>query len=228
MIEMLFVLFRITMSAATYDHAVYTALPSLRDARNIFIAHGADNAINGELKDLLVKHELTDKFGLALLHSHAEIHPYERLTHFGNSAIPISVEETPPSTLCPCTWKVTNNGLLPIEFYFSASNTRSALTNETELAFVEELCKAIIRLKLEDLIGFSLLANENSGGHHSGVEISEGRCNITLPCAAFKDVEGDDFVDALWIFSPVGHKKCKKACKIRPGGHAKVHQTTKK
>ena len=86
---------------------------------------------------------------------------------------------------------------------------------------------ALIDLRMEDLIGFSLLTNENLGGHLSGVEISEGS-NITLPSAAFQEVGGDDFIDALWIFNPIGHKKCKKTCKTRPEGHRSVHQTTKK
>jgi len=111
---MVFVLLRITKSATAYDHAAYAALPSLGDARNMFISHGADNAVNGELKDILVKRGLTDKFGLALLHSHAEIQSHERLAHLGDSAIPISMKET-PSTLFPCTWKVTNGRLLPFD-----------------------------------------------------------------------------------------------------------------
>lgn len=216
------------MSAAVYDHAAYAALPGLGDASDTFIARGAENAINGELKDILVKHGLTDKFGLALLHSHAEIEPHERLAHFGNSAIPVSIKDTPPSTLFPCTWRITDTGLLPLEFYFSASGPQPGVSNQAELAFVEEIRKAIIDLKMEDLIGFSLLANENSGGHLSGVEITEGRCNITLPNAALQEIGGDDFTDALWIFTPVGHRKCKKACKKRPEGHRSVHQTTKK
>ena len=166
---MVFVLLRITKSATVYDHAAYAALPSLGDVRNLFISCGTDNTVNGKLKDILVKHGLTDKFGLALLDSHAKIQSHECLAHFGNSAIPISIKETPPSTLFPCTWKVTNSGVLPFEFYFSAFNAQPALVNQTELVFVEQIFKVVIDMRMEDLIRFSLLANKNSGGHLSDV-----------------------------------------------------------
>ena len=65
------------------------------------------------------------------------------------------------------------------------------------------------------------------GGHLSGVEVSEGRCNITLPPEAFQEqVEGEGWADALWILTPIGHKKCKKTCKIHLKGHRSIHQTT--
>lgn len=215
------------MATAVYDHTAYAALSSLENASDTFIARGAEKAIDGQLKDVLVKHGLTAKYGLSLLHSHAEILPHERLAHFGNSAIPVSIKEIPPTSLLPCTWKVSNDGLLPLEFYFSPSNP-PALMEPNELAFVEDITMAIFDLGLEDLIGLSLLASESTGGHLSGIEITEGRCNITLPHSTFGNVEGNDIIDALWIFNPIGHKQCKKACKKRGNEHKLVHQMTGK
>ena len=115
------------IAIAPYEHSAYESLPSLGDANDSFKARNAHTAIYGELKDVLVKHGVTDQFGLALLHSHAGLLPHERLVHFGNSAVPVSVNETPPSMLFPCTWTFGRDAIFPLEFYFSAGNSLPAL-----------------------------------------------------------------------------------------------------
>ncbi len=116
-------------------------------------------------------------------------------------------------------WHFTNHGLALYEF--AATTVGATLDSPSMQAFLHEFAAVLKKWNLTNILGIYSI-EESSVDEPQTMEVTEGRCNITLDMDLHPH-EGTT-IDAMWQFyteTGKGPGQCKNACKGVP--HVKRH-----
>ncbi|KAL8983334.1 MAG: hypothetical protein Q9205_002398 [Flavoplaca limonia] len=204
-----------------YSTEHYNTLPELGVAKDQFDAADVNGILYTEIRGAFVKHHVERTVGLTLLHNHFLLEPSQKLVTFKKTvALPCDPDEVIDLPHVHATaWRFTDHGIAPYEF--AATTVGTTLDSPSMQAFLQEFAAVLKKWNLTNVLGIYSIKESSVDGPQT-MEITEGRCNITLDMDLHPH-EGTT-IDAMWQFytgTGKGPGRCKNACKGVP--HVKRH-----
>ncbi len=212
-------------SFVPYQADRFSSLSNLRDSRHAFLEHDGERAVSLAL-DLIEKHNLTQKYGISLLHRHFDIGRDEVLVDVNGTttawkayqsdlAMEDSRFERYGGFVAPHSWMVVGSGhIMPYEFRFYNNNAEQpdVPSLSVEPSFVDEFSAILREQGLDQVLGLCSFDREP---RVRLVEVTEGEANITFPLPAGKDFSDiDQSIPATWGHwgGPDGGKQILRGC----------------
>ncbi|KAI0777290.1 hypothetical protein BD413DRAFT_609676 [Trametes elegans] len=217
------------LHSVAYTPERHNSLISADEAAEQFAKAGGRAVVDGPLKELFHRHNVAEQFAIRLLHRHFDVRDGEQVVHHGNVAFPWNVPQLPASVqgaVVPSSFVATAAGeVFPYEFAFAPGGATATATTDELLRvhenFVREFAAVLGQTGLLDVLSLAVLAHFTGG---SGMEITEGRANVTVPLEVSDALEGEGAIETVWTFDPQrpdAPGKCKQRCKGSP--HRPVH-----
>lgn len=207
-----------------YDVGAFNKLPSLNEAHSQFMAMDGFKVLEGFLHSLFLRYQMTEKFGMTLLHSHFVLNDHEILVEANGTSTPWDLRGADSTStgfakydgaIKPSSWMVTDDHLRAFEFYFDRNTGTSGI--DPSASFVEELSTILRANKLSNALGLYQIADNSTGQ----IEVTEGRANVTFPfdrVAQSDIINSDKYIQTSWQFpststgKPLARNWCAKVC----------------
>jgi hypothetical protein len=203
-------------------HEGFNTLPLLEPAHNMFVDRNAEKYLNGPIRDVFLKHNMQDRYGVSLLHRHFSMDSDERLVEYGAISTPWTLYETDDHEIeamggyiVPQNYRLNDNDeLCPFEFemQYDRPSGASGITPE----FLHDLNQVFQEHNLSDVFGL----RKRGPPTDLTLEITQGRANIMI-----RPLESEEqrTVPAFWAFGSGEPKmlQCYIYCYINRCG---VHQ----
>jgi len=188
--------------------SVYSRLPDFDDAQRAFETARGEKLLDGPIRDTIIKHGVEEQWALQIIHHHFPMTDSEKLVFFGRTSIPVdttTITQSYAEAIRPISWVLTEEGAYPYEF----SAYQPDQWVEPEPLFFSDIYQVLKDNKLETILGLTYLPCTVSG-----IEITQGRANITLPFSLFQPGKGPGGRTARWHFSnPEKRAQPDEACK---------------
>ncbi|KAJ5911351.1 uncharacterized protein N7473_000654 [Penicillium subrubescens] len=207
-----------------YDVGAFNKLPSLNEAHTQFMAMNGLKVLEEFLHSLFLRYQMTEKFGMTLLHSHFVLNDHEILVEANGTSTPWDLRGADPTptgfakydgAIKPSSWMVTDDHLRAFEFYFDPNTGTPGI--DPSVSFVEDLSTILKANNLSNVLGLYQIADASTGQ----IEVTEGRANVTFPFdkVAHPDViNSDKYIQTSWQFpststgKPQARNWCAKVC----------------
>lgn len=175
----------------------YNSLPELYAANHQLQSIDA-SVLFTEIGRTFLNHQVENMLGLALLHNHFLLEPYEMLVNVDSVAVPWDIRSCCKelADVNASAWRFNEKGLTPYEFTYAAFKT--PLEGSPMQAFLTDLFTILKKQNIVNLFGICSL-RENSIDGPPTMEFTSGRTNITLPFD-ISPSDGNE-VQAMWQFS---------------------------
>ncbi|KAL1878147.1 hypothetical protein Daus18300_002063 [Diaporthe australafricana] len=193
---------------AKYDHLAVDSMFDIDVSAKRLQELDGWSHIKSCIRDVFIRHNVNEKFGVGLLHRHYDISPNEKIVELGPVSTPQVVgddEEITGGSVLPHTWRVHEGELKPTEFRFVAQRDVAGTQRaEFPAGFVQELIAVIESAALENVLGINMI--KRGGDQEKTMEITYGRSSIIIPAVP---VEGDNVLgpqslaafEAAWSFT---------------------------
>ncbi|KAK4499425.1 hypothetical protein PRZ48_009939 [Zasmidium cellare] len=207
-------------------HKDFNTLPTLGDAHNMFKDRNAETYLYGPIRDVFLKHNMEDRYGISLLHRHFSMGPNERLVEYGAVSTPWTLDETDDHEIeamggyvVPQNYRLdSDDDLLPFEYEMQYE--RPSGGNGIPPEFLYDLKQTLKKYNLSNVFGL----RKRGPPTDLTLEVTNGRANIMI-----KPMElagGLQTVEAFWTFGSGEPKKlqCAVLCVYCPLTHAHFYQ----
>ncbi|KAF6756342.1 hypothetical protein DFP72DRAFT_893924 [Ephemerocybe angulata] len=199
------------MSLDTYAANNYDILPSLNEAVSSYANIGAALLLDTTVRQLFIDHDMSQKYGVCLLHKHFSIAPNERLVEFHHTATPWKFGMGKMASSVPhhdgfiiprayLTRTSESNDPIATPYEFTYTYDKPTPITPSERAFFTA-CAALFAVhQLQGVLG--------------------GKANIMIKGA---DTSKEDVIEAVWRFAPEERggaitRACVAMCKRVGGG----------
>ena len=194
-----------------YSPSLISKLYNIDKAVDAFSQHNGLDLVLNEVRVLFKQHNLTENWGVAILHSHFPMLSSQRLINFGQTTVPIDwncVREESKKCIHPCSWLFDEEGeLRPFEY---THETRKFDMHQPPLAFIKDLHSLLTLHNITSLVGLVQL-----NLIPKGFEQTHDNANITIPYDIFKEdmKQSSKYDQVVWSFDPISNAKwCQKSC----------------
>jgi hypothetical protein len=176
----------------SYDQEVFNGLPDVTTAATTVKDKEGEQLIRGVVRDLLLKHGLNDKLGVALVHRHFDLKPDEVMVDYHGVATPWNTALIDHydsfGSVHPLSWVIVDGNPVPYEFYYSADAATTTTTSGDDSVvfdlpkdFVAEY-EAILKAGgLQGYLGIRALRGQPGAGAGGTMEFTQRYATFTVP-----------------------------------------------
>jgi len=209
-----------------YSSATFNDLKGPGEALQSLKELKGDDAIPTCIREVFDRHDMSEKFGISLLHRHFDIDESERLVAVNDTSTPWGHEAYSNHKLgkvLPQAFIFTSpDKIVPFEYTFFTPNLLDNVTlfESATKAFLTELGLCLFSLQLEKVLGLRV---------HPGIqkklklEFTVNRANINVDI----DKESPEHIPTSWYFrgprSTPCTNHCMTYCDTSSGSHIKCH-----
>lgn len=170
----------------SYDHQVFDSLPDVTTAANTVKDKEGEQLIRSAVKDLLLKHSLNNKLGVALVHRHFDLKPDEVMVDYQGVATPWNTalldQYSTFGSVLPLSWVVVDGKPRPYEFYYATkASADGSEAIELPRDFVAEYDSLLKRSGLEGFLGIRALKGQSGEGNEGTMEFTQRYATFTVP-----------------------------------------------
>lgn len=176
-----------------YSTEIFSGIDDLFTSADKFDELGARGIVDG-LAEVFNKYGLSGHYGLSLVHRHFDLKEDEVLVEFGKVALPCGVDRLPNfynGNVQACAWAFRDGACYPYEFHYTGHGAQA----DSPEKFLSELYSALSANNVDDIFGVRRIASKTYG-----VEVTEGRANITLPKTETQ-TPSEKLIEAFWHFA---------------------------
>ncbi|PYI07461.1 hypothetical protein BO78DRAFT_417586 [Aspergillus sclerotiicarbonarius CBS 121057] len=191
---------------AQYDHRAFDSLMDVDESAYYFDSLTGYEHLRSGLRDIFMRHGVSDELAVALLHRHFEMSTNEKLVELGPVSSPWPIAAHEDSVLgghiLPHTWRVFENELHPLEFRFIPQQEfQDARKVQFSQAFFEDFRQYVKANGLENVVGITQLDHGRDADESDVqlMEVTHGRNSIMVPAVPSSDVSGPAF-QTIWSF----------------------------
>ncbi|PNP51701.1 hypothetical protein THARTR1_07698 [Trichoderma harzianum] len=202
-----------TAILAPYSHDHFQSLATIKDAHARFVVTNGDSHIEW-FKDLLVKHDMDRRFGLAMIHRHFDLKSTEKLVEYMGTSTPWSGRTSGMKEPQPAIWAFDDEGLLrPTEFHYS--ETQDIDFTDKDFEFIATFKDQLALRGLTNIFGLARYPGDNFDG---SCEFTQSRANINLQPKDYPETL--QAFPTIWFFSePLWERRCICKCNEVSRGH---------
>ncbi|KAL2694906.1 hypothetical protein Neosp_001495 [[Neocosmospora] mangrovei] len=189
-----------------YSSEAFQLLPGLEDSNHAFQSSGGQPLLQSHFRDLFVRYNVTDQFGVALVHRHFNLGDDEILVDVNGTSTPWQKPSPDDKTgslrrydrsIRPQSWTVDRDGhLMPYEFFLDEDSSGADEMQSVDPAFLAEFLALLTNLKLTGVLGLRLIR----GSESRRIEVTERNANITFPVPDGSIPPSDGHLEAAWAF----------------------------
>ncbi|KDR79793.1 hypothetical protein GALMADRAFT_61902 [Galerina marginata CBS 339.88] len=182
---------------ALIDNVRYNNLPSLAEADITRQVAFVDNAVNGPIRDVFLKHGAHLSLCLYLQHRHHSVGVGEAIVKVEGTAHLMdsqAIEEIISfgNKVVPTTWMASDGKVLPMEFaVVPAANATPVLTP----AFLFDFLSVLATSGCDGLFGIDTIAK------NAWAEMTIGNASVVVPSNGSDTFDGDKFIPVAFAFS---------------------------
>jgi hypothetical protein len=214
---------------ASFDRSLYNSLPGVEEVDRLVRSSGKLEMALATLGSLFVRHNMCDKWGLSILHSHwfvdAGQTPLQEALAGPEGKEFVTMPRVGPFSqpVWPSLFAVASGMLQPMEFSTDkvAQEANAALS---ESSFLYEFAATLTSLDLATTFGL-ILVREPEDATREFVEFNRDGSSVLRPVLS-TEVDRDSLVQTSWRFAPdaVGascQASCFQTCTVSDSGHIK-------
>jgi hypothetical protein len=223
--------------AGRFDAALYNSLGAVEDADRSVRAGGALDAFLLEAADILVAHDMQDRFGVSLLHKHMDCAAGERMIETpivfqGQDALctgPTGARSVWNQAV-PTVWALRDEGFAPLEYTTDPLATERLGQGAVAEGFLAAFRQAVARSPIGSLMGLAVVTRRlyaEAAADQIGLEYSNLVPRSSIVVMTDRHGRTERSVETRWAFKKsidtvsACVQQCLTICHLGdgPGGH---------
>ncbi|EEU37828.1 uncharacterized protein NECHADRAFT_8754, partial [Fusarium vanettenii 77-13-4] len=165
----------------------FQLLPGLQESYEAFQSSGGQALLQSHFRDLFARYNVTNQFGVALVHRHFNLGDDEILVDVNGTSTPW--QKPRPNGVSgslrrydrlirPQSWTADDDGhLMPYEFFLDEDSNEADDLQSVDPSFLADFLALLTNLKLTGVLGLRLIRGPES----RRIEVTEKNANITFP-----------------------------------------------